>query len=369
MGKWVAVSVIGIALGALCLGQEWPMGGRDPGRSSATPEDITAPLAEAWSVQLPDLVGSLIAAGDMVIATIEGLHLVLALDLDSGEERWRFQIPGVEGTFRSTPAIAEGLVFVGGQLSDVLYALDLVTGEMRWQLPGLENLYSDPCAVGELVVVGSPVGLVTASAATGEVVWRRDVKVMGSPAVGAGLVFVKVWVRGLRAYTLNSGEQAWQAANALSGSPSDPVLVGKNLAVVMSDTVHLWDVGTGRPRGRIWLPQRQPSGTPFTPAADGWLFVPLSDGERSWLIAVDTGGFRVRWTYPLPGILYTPCVTGQVIYAAAGNSLVALDRGTGEPLWQRQFPAEATTGPIAASGAILCAFGDTLYRLASQHPG
>jgi len=78
---------------------------------------------------------------------------------------------------------------------------------------------------------------------------------------------------------------------------------------------------------------------------------------------VDLRARRALWTQEVEKPIRTPCVTGGVVYLAAGSSLVALSAETGDVLWQRVFPKQASAAPIAADGAILCAFGDTLYKL------
>ena len=91
--------------------------------------------------------------------------------------------------------------------------------------------------------------------------------------------------------------------------------------------------------------------------------MPLGSEESDWLVAVDLRARRVLWTREVEKPIRTPCVTGGVVYLAAESSLVALSAETGDVLWQRVFPKQASAAPIAADGAILCAFGDTLYKL------
>ena len=361
---WAAMFLVVAGLEGFPQGADWPMEGRDPGRSSFFPVAVRPPLEVAWGVPLARPVEAVVAAGDTVVAVTSGRHEVVAMEIESGAERWRFRVPGVKGSFGSTPAISAGTVLVGGQLSDVLYALDLATGEVRWQREGFVNLYADPCIAGELAVVVSPAGLVALEAANGELRWRVTPRVLNSPAVAGGRVFVLAFGGELVAFALATGEEVWRARRAWSGSASDPLVVGDLVVLISGAEARFWDRETGGSRGRVTLPHVQSSGKPFTPAAAGdRLFVPVVNGETSWLVAVDTGAHRIGWTHIFPGVLRSPCVTGDVVYAAAGNLLLALDRESGELLWQRKFPGRAYTAPIAAGGAILCAFGDTLYKL------
>ncbi len=362
MKRVFAVLAIGLALGTLAVAGDWPMGGHDPRRSSAIPEEITSPLSLAWEHSSLWDVEEIVAAGDTVV--VAGSGRLVAVDLETGEERWRFQVPGVGGSFRSCPAIWEGLVLVGGQLSDTLRALDLRTGELRWARPGFGNLYTDLCVSGHLVLVGDPEGLFALDPATGKAVWRVAIPMAGSPAAWGELAIGLLWGE-LAAFSLASGEEVWRDERAWSGSASDPVVTGDHLALVVpSSQVALWDLLSGWSQGRITLPQRQPTGKPQRPAAAGGrLFVPLGGQESAWLVAVDLQTRRVLWAREVEKPIHTPCVTGGVVYLAVGSSLVALSAETGDVLWQRVFPKQASAAPIAADGAILCAFGHVLYKL------
>jgi len=259
MGQEVAMKGVLLALavglfGVVAAAGDWPMGGRDPGRSSAVPETIGPPLSVAWSFAFPGTPQELVASGDT--AVVAGSGRVVALDLETGEERWEFQVPGVGGSFRSCPAIWGGLVLVGGQLSDTLRALDLRTGELRWARPGFGNLYTDLCVSGDLVLVGDPEGLFALDPATGKAAWRVAIPVVGSPAAWEELAFGLLWGE-LAAFSLASGEEVWRDERAWGGSASDPVVAGDYLALVVPGSqVALWDLRAGWSRGRIALPQR-----------------------------------------------------------------------------------------------------------------
>jgi outer membrane protein assembly factor BamB len=364
--RWLILLMVGMIWGYSAWGGTWwPMGGHDPARSSAVPETILPPLVEVWEAPLPGKPQAIVAAGGTVVVAVHGRYSwVMALKSDTGEEKWRFQVTGVRGNFKSSPAIRGALIFVGGQLSDSLYALDIQTGQVRWDLSGLTNLYTDPAVVRDRVIVSSPTGLRAITHDSGQVIWETEPETVGSPAVTEELVFTLVWGGELAAFSLISGEEVWRTGRAWGGSPSDPVLVGNFLSLVMNDTVWLWDQTTGRFRGKITLPHQQSPGKPQRPATlQGKIFIPLAGEEASWLVAVDVMMGWTFWARTMKRPVYTPCITGKAIYVATGNSLLSLNRETGELMWKRTFPAEASTAPIAAGRSILCGFGNTLYRL------
>ncbi|HMT21780.1 MAG TPA: PQQ-binding-like beta-propeller repeat protein, partial [Promineifilum sp.] len=56
--------------------------------------------------------------------------LLLALDKNTGAEKWRFQQP--ETAIPFSPAVADGTVYVPVS-NGILYALDATTGEEQWR--------------------------------------------------------------------------------------------------------------------------------------------------------------------------------------------------------------------------------------------
>src|SRR4051794_30574931 len=117
-------------------------------------------------------------------------------------EKWRFDSP--TGDFTGTPVVANGVV-VAGDYSGAVYAIDAVTGKLRWkkQLDGPVNASAaiNMNAPGSPTVY-VPVGkddaprLVALSLATGAQRWKtvlttqQDSSAFGSPVFYHGLVYM-----------------------------------------------------------------------------------------------------------------------------------------------------------------------------------
>ena len=131
------------------------------------------------------------------VAVAKGVVLVVsmpdntfyAIDASSGQERWR------NGYYLvlSSPAIAHGIAYFPG--NNQLLALDIDTGQVRWKfdIPGGSN---PPVAVrrSDTVYLGAA-SLIALSASTGEELWRFNPEpggnggVAGNPAVSGGIVY------------------------------------------------------------------------------------------------------------------------------------------------------------------------------------
>lgn len=106
-------------------------------------------------------------------------------------------------------------------------------------------------------------------------------------------------------------------------------------------------------------------GVPF-PAGDA-----AGGANRNFVLAIDTTTGEVMWKYPIvrgsfaAGVLSTG---GGIVFAAtAAGDLVALDSGSGKPLWFFQTGARIASSPISYSvdgkQSVAIAAGNVLYSL------
>lgn len=120
---------------------EWPMPAYDRGYSSYNP-DATAPrngVTERWSTDVSGPAARPIISSDTVLVpTVEAL---VALDLDSGTERWRH---GEERPWTGGPVVRDGTVYVGFADQRGLLALDLDTGDELWRVETTGTIMAAP---------------------------------------------------------------------------------------------------------------------------------------------------------------------------------------------------------------------------------
>ncbi len=111
--------------------------------------------------------------------------IVTAFDAATGKQLWQKPRPDVEPLYHTamSPLVDRGLVIVhvGGHGNGALTAFDARTGEVKWSWNGDGPAYGSPIAV-ELggtrqVITMTQDNLVSVSAATGELLWKRPYSV------------------------------------------------------------------------------------------------------------------------------------------------------------------------------------------------
>jgi outer membrane protein assembly factor BamB len=210
-----------------------------------------------------------VADGRVFAGTAGGrLH---ALDLLTGEERWVFETSGVgldsadfgydRRTLQSSPAVADGIVYVGAR-DGFLYAVDALTGTLRWRVDHqISWVITSPAVDRGLVVVGSSDGAFVQAldARSGEERWREriGVPVWSSPAVGGDVVYFGDHAGRLHALDRATGERLWHFATR-AGIFSSPAVAGSLVVVGSNDgAVYALATGARKVERAVYLPEER----------------------------------------------------------------------------------------------------------------
>jgi outer membrane protein assembly factor BamB len=241
---------------------------------------------------------------------------VLALDADTGDERWSFAGPP---DWFSGPALGDGRVYVGNH-TGALVALDPATGEAVWSWrPAGEGaahagVLAPPTYADGTVYVGVHAAgwVVALDARTGSLEWRRDLQaenVKSSPAVTAERVYVGA--HRVRAVPAVAVVERTEAATTSTPSPT-------------------------------------PSGTP-TPAP----------GTYGRLYALDRADGRPVWVHETDhDFRSSPAVVGDRVYVGGGDGALAVTRADGAPVWSVGFGDFVDSSPAVAGGRLYIGSAD-----------
>ncbi|MCG8440290.1 MAG: PQQ-like beta-propeller repeat protein [Caulobacterales bacterium] len=290
-------------------------------------------------VSAPPIVG-----GDQVFA-VDGKAEVSAYDLETGDRRWTRRLRPISKRDKEPRgggvAFADDKVFVTTGYGYIA-ALDAASGEMVWRRDVTGPVHSAPTvADGRVFAVTFDNELYAIDAATGTVLWTYQslseparILTASSPAVSGDVVVAPFASGELVALRIQNGRVLWSEALTRTGGTTalselndiagSPVIVGDVVyAVSHSGVLAAMDLGTGQ---RIWA---QPAGGIHMPWVVGdYLFVVTNDAQVACLSRVDG---RVYWMTELTRYRKPKKRKGRVAWAgpvlAGGRLLVVSSRG------------------------------------------
>jgi outer membrane protein assembly factor BamB len=138
------------------------------------------------------IVGNTVYTSAGTLAGESAVGDLLALDTETGQERWRARLPSFSN---ASPAVIDGAVYIG-DLSGMMSCFDAASGTLRWQtLAGTYISLSSPGVVDGRVYVMAAGVVVALDAADGDLSWQLTIgpgsdDVDASPVVTGGLVII-----------------------------------------------------------------------------------------------------------------------------------------------------------------------------------
>jgi outer membrane protein assembly factor BamB len=277
--------------------------------------------------------------------------LVTALDRDTGERVWEVDL---ESPIYASPVVGDGTVYIGSGAS-MLFAIDALTGEMRWASPTLDWVIAPAAYSGDTVIVASQGKMVDIfDTKNGRHRLKYDtgkVRFGGAPAIQGDL-----------AYFSSDGGLIWAIDRESQTFPLERFIFRVKL------NLYVWQLISGRPiqLGGIWskriggninLPLAITEDAVFGVKGNGTVFSrELKTGKEIWSTGVD-GNVGVA-----------PTVAGQTLLIGDENgNVTGIDISSGKILWEFPIGVEITSSPIVAGDAIYVGAADgKLYAITGQ---
>jgi outer membrane protein assembly factor BamB len=266
-------------------------------------------LGWKWSYSVGFPTSPAVANGVVYVGSASDYNLY-ALNARTGAKLWSFRTGDNVG---STPAIADGIVYFGSFDKNV-YALNARTGAKLWSYATGAFVNSSPAVVGATVYVGSD-GVYALNAKTGTLLWKASTGyVQGSPAVAKGAVYVGSEDGNVYAFDAGTGTKLWSYAT---------------LAYISSPAVAAGVVYMGSEDSNVYA-------------------LNARTGVKIWSY---TTGYRVR---------STPAVANGVVYfSSEDGNLYALDARTGAKVWVYTTSyMDLTSSPAIANGIVYFGYSD-----------
>ena len=346
----------------LVIHEAWPMFRHDPTHISYTTSIAPIKNDTLWTLKIgPNVSGdpwmypsTAIVRDTLFISSTN--YTVDAVDIN-GTVIWKRTLDPYR--IYSSPAVSDGLVFVGNE-NGYVYALNATNGDIKWaqQVSIGPPIYSSSVIVDNILFVGSQDGYIYAlDKHTGTKLYNSPFlggAIDSSPSVAYGRVFVGSINGSFYALNQTTLSVIW---NFPTGGPakSSPAVLGDTVLVGSADgKLYALKATSNKPKGEVkWLPFQTGKEIRSSPAvAYGMVFVGSMDGNI-YAINVTTG--EKIWNKPIGEIGWSsPAVAeGKVFVGSRNKKVYALDAEDGSIIWSYE-----TGEPVESSPSIL---DDILY--------
>ena len=327
----------------------------DAARSGNMPGPGPAGTAAVrWTFKAGAPIGSqvLVVGTTVYLVSIDGT--IHAVDIGTGVQLWDTPIAGL---VRGSPAIADGLLIVGGD--DGAHAVGIADGKAAWANTGVGTVQGASAIVDHEAVFASDEGTATAlDTRTGSTLWSTPLGAMDgtSVAAAAGTAIFGLDDGVVVSLALTDGAEQWRVDTGTAARLGTPTIADGRVYLAALDggpagsrQIIALDQMTGRVLWRFASPGDKPA---YTPAiSDGRAIVEGEDGSVTALDAV-TGS--VIWQVKAPGLVeIVPAIAGNTVYGASnGGFTFALDTATGAERWR--VPIKGIPyGEVVTSGLVL----------------
>lgn len=302
-----------------------------------------------------------LVAGDTVYVPARGT--LYALAREDGSTKWTVDA-SVSPGFDTIPAVADGTVFavaldgaiLGSECS--LVALDATSGDRLWSASyPTDTWYWGPTVVNGHVYVTHGDTVVAFGAENGTQRWQfaLDDRIWARPVVHDGRLYVGSVTTSVYAIDASDGTGYW-ATETGTGNVRDLAAVGDTVFVVDEGRVTALGAESGE---AAWVTDAG-SNTGFNSVSTSGDLLYLSTlGERGGsVLALSAVDGSVRWRQTETGSVPNPAwnshlaVGTEGVYFGNGDqTLYALDRSSGDILWQRLNDGY-TLGPTLVDGEL-----------------
>src|SRR5438874_5705020 len=290
---------------------------------------------QVWKRETGGPVASTPAVVDGILYATSYDGKLYALSAETGALRWkfstagerRFEAKGIHGfkpkdqtiadpfdVFLSSPVVAQSTVYFGSGDGN-LYAVDAISGELRWKFKTGDVVHSSPAFANGTLFFGSWDSYFYAvDAATGKEKWRfhagedplihNQVGFQSSPAVANGVVYTGCRDANLYALDAATGKEKWRFNTELSWVITSPAVADGKVFFATSDSslYHVLDANSGKPvvrqQGKAYMFSSPAivGDVAFIGVLNGILEArDVKTGELLWDFQVDTSKQNKGW--------------------------------------------------------------------------
>lgn len=258
---------------------------------------------------------------------------------------WSASIGEAEA-YNFTPALDGKAVFAANAKGEII-RIDAVSGKQAWRINAGERISGGVGAGENLVLVGTPKGMVLAFDQSGKALWKAKVssEVLSAPKVSADTVVVRSGDSRIFGLSVADGKRKWvyeRATPSLALRSSAGVTLadgaayvgfagGKLVAIKVDDGKMLWEASVALPKGVTEI--ERIADITSLPVVDGRNVYAVAFQGR--VAAVDRTNGRVLWNRDISSYTGLNAQDSKVFVTHSGGAVYALDYASGKSFWRQ----------------------------------
>jgi outer membrane protein assembly factor BamB len=347
------------------LPDAWRMFRGSPGLWGVVAARPEAPLKLRWSFSAKDSIESsaAIADGTVFVGSMDGS--LYAIDLVTGKLRWQYRTAGPVG--ESSPCVSDGAVYVG-DLSGVFHAVNVSTGKARWTFKAGDEIKSSPNCASNRVYFGSyDQNLYCLAAETGAQIWKYATEgpVHCTPSIDKGIVYISGCDENFRALDAATGKQLYALPLGAYAGASAAVRDDQAYVGTFGNEVLCIDL---KKRATRWIYKHPARNFPFYSSAGVTADRVVVGGRDKMVHCLERSTGKAVWTFLTRArVESSPLIAGnRALVGSSDGTLYELDLSTGKKMWDFTAGAPLSASPAAAQGALVIGSQDgVLYCFAA----
>ncbi|MCW4034055.1 MAG: PQQ-binding-like beta-propeller repeat protein, partial [Candidatus Bathyarchaeota archaeon] len=249
----------------------------------------------------------------------------------------------------SSPAVANGYVFVGG-LNWVVYCLNASNGEMVWEYKTGHEIFSSPAVHNNSVYIGSNDGNVYAFNTTnGTILWKTNIggSVQSSPTIVNSRLYIGSGNHDVYCLDTSNGEIIWKYPTRLCVHSSPTV--ADSVVYVASSNYHVYaiDAISGNELWRTHTGTVDSSPTVY----NGNIYIGSEDG---FVYSLNASTGTKIWEFKTQNsVSSSPAVAYGCVYVGSeDNNVYCLNASNGKKIWQTKTGYWVHSSPAVADGNL-----------------
>jgi len=332
----------------------WPLFRGDTSGSGFSAGSLPEQLELLWTFE-PERA-SFQAAASIVDGTVyvgDATGRFYALDLESGEPRWQAE---AQLGFIAPAAVSDNRVFVGDG-NGVFHCFDAADGEQLWSHETGDEINSGPNLFEQTVLFGSQDGNLTRlNVSDGEVAWQFHIEAEGGiqcmPTLGNSRALFAGCDGQLHVIDIAAGESV-AAVDVQDPTLSTPAIRG-DVAYFGTEGGNFFAVNW-RTAEVVWMFRAERGNQPIrsSAAVDGEVVV--FGGRDRMVRALDPATGEELWVFPTRArVDSSPVIVGERVFVgSADGRLYAIDKRSGEEVWQYDAGGSFVAAPAVAGGRLV----------------